>query len=73
LNSSTGVPTSNQYRAMSTFSATGPLSNQRYARIPDDLFSFCGIWFALYQLNADGSIASLVDNYPCFPEYMSIQ
>jgi hypothetical protein len=73
LNPSTGVPTTNQYRALSSFSANGPLSNQRYARIPDAVFSFCGIWFAVYKLNSDGSIAAQVDDYSCFPEYMSIQ
>ena len=69
VNPSTGIPTSDQYQALTSFSAAGPLSNQQYAQVPDALFTFCGIWFALYQLNADGSIASQVDNYPCFPDY----
>jgi hypothetical protein len=73
LNPSTGIPTTNQYQALASFSAQGPLSKQQFAQVPEALLATCGIWFAIFQLDATGSIVSQVDNYPCFPEYMSIQ
>jgi hypothetical protein len=68
---STGQPTANQVRALAKFATAGPLVNQQYASVPSAIYTYSGIWFAIYQLNADGSIASQVDDYPCFPEVLN--
>jgi len=67
----TGQPTGNQVRALARFATSGPLANQQYAAVPASVFSYSGVWFATFQLNADGSIASQVDDYPCIPELIT--
>jgi hypothetical protein len=68
---STGSPTVNQVQALARFATAGPLSNQQYAAVPAPVFSYPGIWLATFQLNADGSIATQADDYPCIPEYIN--
>jgi hypothetical protein len=69
--SPTGQPTGDQVRALSRFAKSGPLANQQYGAVPASVFSNSGVWFATFQLNANGSIVCQVDDYPCLPELIT--
>src|SRR5262249_46074805 len=62
-----GTPTAGQVRALAPYAAAGPLANQQYAAVPAAVFASPGVWLATFQLNADGTGASRLDDYPCGP------
>jgi hypothetical protein len=61
---SNGVPTQNQYQALTRFSTTGPLNHQWSIALPDVVSATDGMWAPIFSLDSSGNIIEQIDLLP---------
>jgi hypothetical protein len=59
-----GVPTTDQFRALTRFATSGVLAKQQSVVLPDIVTATDGVWAAVYSLDGTGCIIEQVDLLP---------